>query len=376
MMKPIFHTAFSTLPFVLCAGALAGIGLPAHAEFKYENDTGFTASFYGQFNPAYVTVDDGVSSYEKLVDNAHSNSRVGVWLRQLYGANRFSFNFETGLGLRPSSLVTQGFAPKALNWQRANIRKADFSLETESFGTFFAGQGSMSHDGAAQVDFSGTTLVTYVSIGDTAGAYRFRTDAGTLSTSAITLAMPDFDGGRRGRVRYDTPEFGGLTVSVSWGKEILIKASDLESRSIAMRYAGEIGDLKLSSALAYAQIKPGNGPRRDDLVGSLSILHASGLNVSMASGSRKNSGSYGYVKLGYRAGWFSVGETALSVDYYRGRGISSSGSRSTSVGFGAVQSFDNADLDAYFGYQSYGLDEVTANYQDASSVIAGVRWKF
>lgn len=57
--------------------ALAG---PGWAEMRYENATGGSALIYGQLNPAYQSFDDGVSSTDTLVDNGHSNSRVGLWL--------------------------------------------------------------------------------------------------------------------------------------------------------------------------------------------------------------------------------------------------------------------------------------------------------
>ncbi|MFT5006577.1 MAG: hypothetical protein ACI8YI_002204 [Paracoccaceae bacterium] len=84
----------------------AGAAQMAAAEMRYENGSGGSVLLYGQFNPAYQMFDDGVAKQSTVVDNVHSNSRVGLWLRQPFGTNTFSFNFETGLGLLPSSLVT------------------------------------------------------------------------------------------------------------------------------------------------------------------------------------------------------------------------------------------------------------------------------
>lgn len=361
----------------LTVAAILPMAQFASAEMKYENGNGGSVLLYGQLDPAYLSFDDGVTTTAKVVDNTSSNSRVGLWARQDFGTNVFSFNFETALGLRPSAGLSQTFTPDALNWRRQNLRKVDFSLKTERYGTFSAGQGSMATDGAAEVDLSGTTLVTYVSVPDTAGSFQFRDSAGALSGRRIAGSFGDFDGGRLGRVRYDTPGFSGFKLSISWGKEILLDNSDLESTAIALRYARDFGDFKVKGALGYADIKPGRDVAKfHDTIGSVSVLHASGVSVTLAAGDRSDNGDYTYGKLGYQANWLPVGKTALSIDYYRGNDRSAEGAKATSVGIGAVQSFDNANVQGYLGYRSYDLTEPVAAYQDASSVLFGARWKF
>lgn len=367
------------IPTKLSFGALAAIAslaLPAAAEMKFDNGSGGSVLLYGQLNPTYLSFDDGISRTSEVVDNTHSNSRVGLWWRQSFGENEFTFNFETALGLRPSAGLSQGVTPKGVNWQRTNIRKVDFAYRTARYGTFSLGQGSLATDGVAEVDLSGTSLVTYVSVPDGPGAFRFRTSAGVLSTRTIGGAFSDYDGSRRGRIRYDSPTFGGFTVSASYGEEILATNANFDTRDIAIRYSGEMGEFKLKGALGYARTDFANGTSRDDTIGSFSALHASGFNVTIAAGDRSNAGSYTYGKLGYQAQWFGVGKTALSVDYFQGDDTVSAGSEATAVGFGVVQKFDKARVEAYLGYRSYELSETAVSYLDASSVLFGARWKF
>jgi predicted porin len=234
----------------------------------------------------------------------------------------------------------------------------------------------MATDGVAEVDQSGTTLVNYVSVPDTAGSFMFRTAAGALSTVTIGNVFSDFDGARRGRIRYDSPTFSGFTVSASYGEEILATDADLETRDIALRYANTFGDIRVKGAVGYARSELAGGVVRDDTIGSVSLLHSSGFNVTIAAGDRSTDGSYSYGKLGYQAQWFSVGKTSLSVDYYNGSDTTSVGSDATAVGFGAVQQFDQARVEAYLGYHTYELTETAAAYLDASSVMFGARWKF
>ncbi len=132
----------------------------------------------------------------------------------------------------------------------------------------------------------------------------------------------------------------------------------------------------MKGAVGYARIETGAGVVRKDTIGSFSLLHSSGFNVTVASGKRTSAGNYGYGKLGYQGNWFGIGKTALSIDYYRGNDRTSAGSKSTSYGIGAVQQFDNAPVEAYLGYRTYELTETAASYLDASSILFGARWKF
>ena len=152
----------------LIAVLLASTAGSALAEFRYDLDGGGSVLLYGQFDPAYLIFDDGVDSYGNLVDNVNSNSRFGLDFTQQYGENTFRFNFESAFGFRGSAGVSQVFKVDEFDWDRTNIRKVDFSLKTPMYGTFYVGQGSMATDGVAESDLSGTTLVTYSSISDTA----------------------------------------------------------------------------------------------------------------------------------------------------------------------------------------------------------------
>ena len=157
----------------------------ALAEFRYDTNNGGEVLFYGQFDPAYLSFDDGVSTTSDLVDNTNSNSRVGLWYRTDLDNGRFAINVETALGLRPSALLSQNNTPDAVNWERTSIRKVEAIWNLDNIGKFSVGQGSMSTDGVANYDVSGTTLVLYNSIPDTAAAFRFRTTGGALSTKTV-----------------------------------------------------------------------------------------------------------------------------------------------------------------------------------------------
>ena len=359
----------------LIAVLLASTAGSALAEFRYDLDGGGSVLLYGQFDPAYLIFDDGVDSYGNLVDNVNSNSRFGLDFTQQYGENTFRFNFESAFGFRGSAGVSQVFKVDEFDWDRTNIRKVDFSLKTPMYGTFYVGQGSMATDGVAESDLSGTTLVTYSSISDTAGAFLFRTSAGALSAVTIGAVFSDLDGGRRGRIRYDTPSFAGFTLSVAYGEEILNSNVNATFSDIALKYSETLGDYKVQAGIGYSY-RDGDTFDQEDTFGSVSVLHSSGFNGTLAAGSRDGGGNYGYAKLGYIGNWLAAGSTAISVDYYDGSDFLVSGSSSESFGFGAVQKIDRLNLEAYLGYRTYAYSQVGASFKDADSILFGARFKF
>ena len=363
----------NVLPSV--AALLALTALPAIAELKYSNGTGGTVKLYGQFNPAYLSFDDGVASYGDLVDNEMSNSRAGLTVTQELGSSVLRFDFETALGFGQSSNFGQAGDPNFLDWHRTSIRKMDFSLKTKTAGKFSFGQGSMATDRVAQSDLSGTKVAMYNGLDKVAGKYQFRTAAGALSGIDIDDTFASFDSSRRGRVRYDSPSLSNFTFSVAYGTNILSTNNNDIYADAALRYKNEIGETKISGSLGFARRTRG-GTDRDDTFGSISALHSSGASVTFSAGSRKDDGKYGLIKVGYIGDWIPVGKTALAVDYYNGSDFVTDGSSSKSIGFGVVQKIDAANMEAYLVARSYEYTDTATGYQDASSVLFGSRWKF
>jgi hypothetical protein len=135
----------------------------------------------------------------------------------------------------------------------------------------------------------------------------------------------------------------------------------------------------MEGSLGYAwRERDATGETDESWVGSFGLLHIpTGLNGQIAAGAEVDGGNYGYVKLGYRADFFEFGSTNFSVDYYGGSDFECDGSRSESVGVQAVQRWDDAGIEGYLGWRSYAFeDDNGVEYRDASSVLAGMRWRF
>lgn len=357
--------------------ALAFAG-PAVAGPVYENQSGGTFTYYGQFNPAYLSFDDGSDSTSELVDNTASNSRVGFWVRQPFGEDELRFRFETAFGLRASDGVSQTDTPKGISWDRTRLRHVDIQYETASYGTFYVGQGSMASDGIGDRSLAGTGLALPVSISDTAGSFQFRTTGGALSGIEIGDAFATYDGARRGRIRYDTPEFNGFIFSVAYGQDILTEGNDDDFYDVGLGYKDELGNgVEMEAGLGY-QVRERDGSEdQEDTFGSITFKLPSGFNATFAAGERNTAGDYYYIKVGYVANFLEVGETSFGIDYYSSSDMVSNGDDADVWGIGVVQDFDDLNLEAYLGYREYSYDDASAvSYQDADSFIIGSRWRF
>ena len=160
-----------------------------------------------------------------LIDNANSNTRVGLRYSQDFGAWHFENVNEIGyapFSTDNTSILHQ--SPDSGDWEfsNANIRKLDFTLQNDRYGKIWLGQGSMATDGIYEMDLSGTTVIDYSSVADSASGQIIRLSGAGLSfddsLSGITIgdAFTNYDGPRRVRIRYDTPAFHGFTLAASY----------------------------------------------------------------------------------------------------------------------------------------------------------------
>ncbi len=367
-----------------------GFALPATAELKYDNNSGGFVVLYGQLNPAIISVDDGEETETNVRDFDASNSRVGLRLEQPYGANTFRFRFETALGL-PNSTETDQNGNDFSGWTREDIRHVDLSLEGD-WGTFSAGQGSMAADGVAEQDLSLVALVLYSFTADSNASFLFRDDGGILSGPTVSGTTDNFDGARRTRVRYDTPSFNGFSFSLSYGQNVLEEDfnDDRDYYDFAAYYRNTFANgVEVAAGLAYQVRGSGNSgaggsesEKREDVVGSASVLLDNGLSFAVAIGERdvdddaSADPSFYYLKIGYEGDWFNFGKTGVGLHYWDGSDFNADGSDSEVWGIGVVQKIDQYNMEAYFSYQDYAYDDSSDEFDDLSTVVLGARWRF
>lgn len=330
----------------------------------------------GQVNRAVLYVNDGDQDEVFHVDNDNSSTRV-----RFVGSGRLSDDFSVG-ALFEVQFESNSSASIDID-QAGEVGPNNFTerhltayLDSKRFGRLWFGQGDTASNGTSEVDLSGTAVVAYSGIEDLAGGISFKNTATSAKLVTIGGAYNQFDGlSRRDRLRYDTPTINGFKLS---GSHVQGDAWD-----VALRYAAdyEAVGTKVSAAIAYAEASHRFG--FDQVNGSMSLLHESGVNLTLAAGERSlDSRATGdepftyYVKAGYQLRPTSLGKTALSVDYGQTDDLAQVGDEFRTWGVFAVQKIDKLATELYFGYRSHELDRPGVSIDDVDAVAGGLRVKF
>ena len=370
------HAKFVTT-LLLATLPIGGAAAEGLKPIEYTLSDGTVIRFSGQLNMGVLHYDDGQDDFTNFVDNDNSSSRVRFQILSTSGDWKFESTLEAEYQPLASNVVSQLNEEPDWDFPATNIRKAEVAFANEHFGKLWLGQGSMASDGTAEVDNSGTSVIAYSSLSDTAGGYFFRFAGDDLSDITVGSSFSNFDGlGRKLRVRYDTPTFHGFGLRTSYGEDALAGLNN-PLYDVAAVYGGEFEQLDLDAAIGFSR---NEGSDTDILSGSISGLHKpTGLSLTLAGGREYNDsveGRYGYVKLGYQHEFFDIGSTAFSVDYYFGNDIAAAGSDSASVGLAAVQNIDKYNLQLWALWRDYDYDDDNADYDNGQAVFGGAIFKF
>ncbi len=192
-------------------------------------------------------------------------------------------------------------------------------------------------------------------------------------------------------VRYDSPTFGGFSVSASWGED--------DFWDVAARYAGEFNGVKVAVAAAYSHQsdEPAGVARQDSdyfQIGAFVTHVPTGLFLYGAYGHEDNNNSvmiapdgfaigfapdndHWYLKAGLRRKWNELGHTVLFGEYaqrddmysvnlldiatsFANGGNQTADSEMRQWGLGVVQEIDAAAMSLWVVYRNYDA-EITGN---------------
>jgi hypothetical protein len=198
-------------------------------------------------------------------------------------------------------------------------------------------------------------------------------------------------------VRYDSPSFGGFSVSASWGAD--------DMWDVAGRYAGEWGAFKVAAAVAYNEVNDSfynnlGTPDSQYFQAGAYIEHIpTGLFLYGAYGhyhEDANTTSFDgtsetyYVKGGIRQRWTPLGHTVLYGEYLRGNNggaaiadgftaahVAPTESELDVWGVGVVQEIDAAAMSIWVKYRNLSFDDNSGlNYDDFQYVGTGALINF
>ncbi|MTD93340.1 porin [Hyphomicrobium sp. xq] len=277
-------------------------------------------------------------------------------------------------------------------------------IKSDHLGKLSVGLQSQASDNTAiLVDGSGS-LVPANWVAFDYNSFFLRSSTGALSAVASWGgiggchgggAIGDCNGLTQNVIRYDSPTFGGFSVSSSWGED--------DMWDVAARYAGEWNGIKVAAAAAYNELSdeafgvPLGDTFKYFQVGAYIEHVPTGLFLYGAYGNaeydvRAGESETYYVKTGLRERWTPLGHTVLYGEYENNQSTGSSatgafvqsafGAVTTASDFdlwgvGIVQEIDAAAMSVWVSYRHLEYDDSTAvNYEDFQYIKAGALINF
>jgi hypothetical protein len=244
-------------------------------------------------------------------------------------------------------------------------------VKSESLGKVSVGLQSQASDNTAiLVDGSGSLISANWVAFDT-NSFGMRHNNGALvagetwgaaqGCAGMGGAWGDCNGLTRQAVRYDSPSFGGFSVSASWGED--------DMWDVAARYAGEFSGFKVAAAAAYNEVSDddmGAAPlsSNDYFQAGLYVQHvATGLfvlgnyGILDVEGAAEEADTW-YVKAGLRTRMSALGHTVFYGEYLNGQdGGVGANSELEVFGAGIVQEIDAAAMSVWLKYRNMSYED-------------------
>lgn len=361
---PAAVAAAPAAPVLVTAAApsspdLDGRGTPQMVAdgFTWVDRSGRSLTLSGQVNPAFNVVNDGISTDVFIVDNDTSGTRFRLDADAPLGQTAIGATLEIGASPNNSYDVNQLDAQTDADF---NVRRAEVSFRDDRYGRLQLGKGSSAADDTAEYDLSLVAgPIMYAGVADIAGGILF-TDGTDYSDTTVGDAFFDFDGDRLARIRYDSPMFGPVQGSASYGQDDQWAAAVTLGGDYGDWSGWTVGDFTLLAAASVYNTEDdavdyayaASGSVKYDPVG-ISLTFSTG-GYTLDDG---DDPSNFYAKVGWDTSLTSLGETGFGFDYTRGENISADGADGTSFGLAAVQKIDRFGIDLYAQLRWYELDQ-------------------
>ena len=344
----------------------------------------------GHINQAYLYADNGDDSQSFIVDNDNSGSRLGITGEADRGDWTGGARLEVGFEVNSTDEINFGdrepVGTSAGDNDFLDVRHAEAYAQNPNYGEAYIGFGDIATEDAAEVDLSGTTVIMESDVDDTAGGLDFENGI------EVDDVFNNLDGFRTSRLAYFSPRIFGVQLGVAGRQEDADILPD-----VSLNYKEGFGDWDFESAVGWRNDQGDDDDEGESqtFLGSASVLSPWGLNLTVAGGveslddgddPRDDDPNFFYVKGGYRAQWFDIGETRFAVDYFMGENntddiLQANGDNeqveTESFGFGVVQVFSPLSAELYAHLRLYQLDiDDNEDPDDLLAFMTGTRIRF
>jgi hypothetical protein len=363
---------------VLGTAAIGLAGASVSSANAAEMEKKFAVS--GFVNRVLSVTGDGDTSYVDFGDNAADGSRFRLTGTSTGGGMTVGAEIELGLNRNQNQDQSQNSSNTTSNG--LTQRKAYVWAESEKYGTLTFGYASTASDGITEVDLAGTESASYNGSWGPSSDYYFLqsnqkggTTAGSTAAGAANPAIgslfDNFSGnGRQDLIRYDTPDFKGFVLGVS--------ASQGGAFDGSINYSGKFYNTEVAAAAGFVNSEATGDSK--SYGASVSALHASGLNATLAWGKSKNAGRQDsknfYTKLGYQMKLNSFGPTNVSASWERADNLAADTDSAKTWGLQLVQGLEGYGTELYAAYSNFKLDRTGTNYNNINAGWVGAIVKF
>jgi len=353
------------------------VSSPAEAGLANGNDNGVVIS--GALNRSMQYVDNGSANAWVHTDGGTDNSRLRILVSgQLTESIKVGGTWEANLpisnsqGATNSSGTGDGTVVQGVN-AAFGFRVTDIKFSHATMGTLTIGQGSTSSDNKPSLDKT-TNNNAGMSHGSKMKVYDKTALAATTVTGGDQFAS--FFGGKRDRLRYDTPSMAGFKASAS--------IADANFWDAGITYGAVYGDVTVAAAIQMQHT--GADPKSENAGFGVALKHASGLSAGYHMG--KSYGTTNIVKSiegeswGVEAGYTTsamsnLGATSFSVIYNETEEAKADLYEAESVQFHFRQAMP-AGIEAYAAYEVASFDDGSSStsLDDISVFLIGTKLSF
>ena len=352
----------------------------------YIHDLGTTLGSHVKFT-GQATIAPGYSAGYVLHIEAMGSDGLTTDQNTANGPNLYNL-LATGNAL--SSKSPSGIGGGNSSGNGVSTLQSYWFVKSDTLGKVSVGLQSQASDNTAiLVDGSGSLVPANWVAFDVRG-FGMRLKSGGLTgfwggaaggCGAMGGAWGDCNGLTQQVVRYDSPSFGGFSVSASWGAD--------DMWDVAGRYAGEFGGFKLAAAAAYNEVNDSNYNNLGALLGGALNLDANyfqaGAYIEHVATGLFGMVNYGnlnnnlvvapnaetwYAKGGLRTRFSSLGHTVFYGEYENGQdGGLNAGGDFQMYGAGIVQEVDAAAMSVWLKYRNLSYSDNVLNGATAATSV-------